>query len=57
MLTVVVVLTAAQPDDPAIVQVTVQVPTALALGIITPVPELMLKPAGLAVYAPPGVPV
>ncbi len=56
MLTVVVVLIAEQPPTAAIVYVTVYVPTVLVLGVIPPVLELILKPAGLALYAPPLVP-
>ena len=57
IVTVVVVLTAEQPPDAAIVQVTVQVPAVLVLGFIAPLLELMLKPAVLELYTPPVVPV
>ena len=36
--------------------VTVYVPAVLALGVIAPVLELMLKPVGLALYVPLAVP-
>ncbi len=44
IVTVVVVLMAAQPPDAAIVYVTVYVPAVLVLGVIAPVLALMLKP-------------
>ena len=56
MVTVAVVVTAEQPADAAIVQLTVQVPTVLELGVTAPVLELMLKPAGLELYVPLAVP-
>jgi hypothetical protein len=48
MVTVVVVVTAEQPADAAIVYVTVLVPAVLELGVIAPVLVLILKPDGLA---------
>ena len=48
MLTLAVVLTAAQPEEAAMVYVTVYVPAVLVLGVIAPVLALMLKPDGLA---------
>ena len=57
MVTLAVVLTAEQPPDAAIVYVTVQIPAVLVLGVISPVLALILKPAGLALYVPPVVPV
>jgi hypothetical protein len=56
IVTVVVLLMAAQPPDAAIVYVTVYVPAVLALGVIAPVLALMLKPV-VEEYAPPVVPV
>jgi len=44
MLTLAVVLTAAQPPAAAIVYVTVYVPAVLVLGMIAPVLGSMLKP-------------
>ena len=44
IVTVVVLLMAAQPPDAAIVYVTVYVPAVLELGVIAPVLALMLKP-------------
>ncbi len=44
MLTLAVVLTAAQPPAAAIVYVTVYVPAVLVLGVIAPVLGSMLKP-------------
>jgi hypothetical protein len=49
METDVVVVTAEQPPIAAIVYVTVYVPAVLALGVMAPVLELILKPVGLAV--------
>ncbi len=56
MVTLAVVLTAEQPPAAAIVQLTVQVPAVLALGVIAPVLALMLKPV-VEEYVPPVVPV
>ena len=56
IVTVVVVVTTAQPADAAIVYVTVQVPDVLVLGVIDPVLELILKPV-VEEYVPPVVPV
>ena len=56
IVTVVVFITAAQPAEAAIVQLTVQVPAVLVLGVIAPVLALMLKPA-VEEYVPPVVPV
>jgi len=56
MLTLAVVLTAAQPPDAAIVYVTVYVPAVLVLGVIAPVLASMLKPVAEE-YVPPIVPV
>ena len=44
IVTLAVVLTAAQPADAAIVYVTVYVPAVLVLGVTAPVFTLMLKP-------------
>jgi hypothetical protein len=49
MVTDVVVVTAEQPPVAGIVYVTVYVPAVLALGVMAPVLELILKPVGLAV--------
>ncbi len=56
IVTVAVVLTAEQPPAAAIVYVTVYVPAVLVLGVIAPVLELILKPAGLELYVPLAVP-
>ena len=56
IVTVVVVLTAEQPPEAAIVYVTVYVPAVLELGVIAPVLALMLKPV-VEEYVPPVVPV
>ena len=56
MLTLAVVLTAAQPPAAAIVYVTVYVPAVLVLGVISPVLAFMLKPV-VEEYVPPVVPV
>jgi len=56
MLTLAVVLTAAQPPAAAIVYVTVYVPAVLVLGVIAPVLASMLKPVAEE-YVPPIVPV
>jgi hypothetical protein len=56
IVTVVVVVTAAQPPDAAIMYFTVYVPAVLVLGVIAPVLALMLKPV-VEEYAPPVVPV
>ena len=56
IVTVVVFITAAQPAEAAIVQLTVQVPAVLVLGVIAPVLALMLKPVAEE-YVPPVVPV
>ncbi len=56
MLTVVVFISAAQPPEAAIVQLTVQVPAVLVLGVIAPVLALILKPV-VEEYVPPVVPV
>ena len=56
IVTAAVVLTAEQPADAAIVQVTVYVPAVLVLGVIAPVLALILKPAAEE-YVPPVVPV
>ena len=56
IVTVVVLLMAAQPPDAAIVYVTVYVPAVLVLGVIAPVLELILKPDGLELYVPLAVP-
>ena len=52
-----VVVNCAQPPDAATVYVTVYVPAAVSLTVTVPVPELMVRPAGDAVYVPPVVPV
>ena len=57
MVIVVVVLTAEQPADAAIVYVTVQVPAVLVLGVIFPVFALKLKQNGLELYVPLAVPI
>jgi hypothetical protein len=49
METDVVVVAGEQPPIAAIVYVTVYVPAVLALGVMAPVLELILKPVGLAV--------
>ena len=54
--TVVVVVTAEQPADAAIVYDTVKVAAVLELGLIAPVLELIVKPAGLELYVPLAVP-
>ena len=54
--TVVVFITAAQPADAAIVQLTVQVPAVLVLGVIDPVLALILNPE-VEEYVPPVAPV
>ena len=51
-----VTLAAAQPLDAAMVQLTTYVPTELALGVIVPELEFILKPDGLALQVPPVVP-
>ena len=56
MVTLAVVLTAEQPPEAAIVQLTEQVPAVLVLGIIAPVLALMLKPV-VEEYVPAVVPV
>ena len=56
IVTAAVVLTAEQPADAAIVQVTVQVPAVLVLGFIAPVLGSMLKPV-VEEYVPAVVPV
>ena len=56
MVTLAVELTAEQPPEATIVQVTVQAPAVLELGIIAPVLALMLKPV-VEEYVPPVVPV
>ena len=56
IVTVVVVLTAAQPADAAIVYVTVQVPAVLELGVIAPVLALIPNPV-VQEYVPPAAPV
>ena len=56
IVTVVVVVTTAQPADAAIVYVTVYVPAVLVLGVIAPVLALMLKPV-VEEYVPPVVPI
>ena len=56
MVTLAVATTAEQPSEAAIVQLTLQVPAVLVLGIITPVLELILKPV-VEEYVPPVVPV
>ena len=56
MVTLAIVLTAAQPPEVAIVYVTVQVPAVLVLGVIAPVLALILKPI-VEEQAPPVVPV
>ena len=57
IVTLAVVLTAAQPAAAAIVYVTVYVPAVLVLGVTAPVLALMFKPVGLALYVPPVEPV
>ena len=52
IVTLAVVLTAAQPADAATVYVTVYVPASLALGVIAPVVASMLKPDAEE-YVPP----
>ena len=56
MVTLAVVLTAKQPPAAAIVQLTVQVPAVLELGVIAPVLALIPKPV-VEEYVPPVVPV
>ena len=56
IVTVVEVVTAEQPPVAAIVQLTVQVPAVLKLGVIAPVLELIIKPV-VEEYVPPVVPV
>ena len=56
IVTVVVVVTSVQPAAAAIVQVTVQVPAVLVLGVIAPVLVLIAKPV-VEEYVPPVVPV
>ncbi len=56
IVTVVVFITAAQPHEAAIVQLTVQVPAVLVLGVMAPVLALILKPV-VEEYVPPVVPV
>ena len=56
IVTLAVATTAEQPPEAAIVQLTVQVPAVLVLGIIAPVLALMLKPV-VEEYVPPVVPV
>ena len=56
IVTVVVFISAAQPPDAAIVQLTVQVPAVLVLGVIAPVLALILNPV-VEEYVPPVVPV
>ena len=56
IVTVVVLITAEQPAEAAIVYVTVQVPAVLVLGVISPVLALMLNPV-VEEYVPPVVPV
>ena len=56
IVTLAVELTAEQPPVAASVQLTVQVPTVLELGVTAPVLELILKPAGLELYVPLAVP-
>ena len=53
IIIVVVAITAAQPPDAGVVYVTVYVPAVLVLGVMAPVPALIVKPAGAAVYVPP----
>ena len=48
IVTLAVVLTAAQPPEAASVWLTVYVPAVLVLGVIAPVLALILKPDGLA---------
>ena len=55
IVTVVVFITAAQPPEAAIVYVTVYAPAVLVLGVIAPVPALILKPV-VEEYVPPVVP-
>jgi len=57
MVTEVVAVTWGQPPAAAIVYVTVYVPAVLELGVIAPVEELILNPAGDAENVPPFVPV
>jgi hypothetical protein len=56
IVTVVVLITAAQPPEAAIVYVTVYVPAVLVLGVTAPVLGSMLKPV-VEEYVPPVVPV
>ena len=56
IVTLAVLLYAAQPPAAAIVYVTVYAPAVLVLGVIAPVLELMLKPVGLELYVPLAVP-
>ena len=56
IVTLAVATTAEQPPEAASVQLTVQVPAVLVLGIIAPVLALMLKPV-VEEYVPPVVPV
>ena len=54
IVTLAVVLTAAQLPEAAIVYVTVYAPAVLVLGVIAPVFASMVKPADDE-YVPPGV--
>ena len=56
IVTLAVVLTAEQTSPAAIVYVTVQVPAALVLGVISPVLASILSPV-VEEYVPPVVPV
>ena len=56
MITDAIVVIGVQPVPDGVVYVTVQVFAELALGVIAPVLELMLKPVGLALYVPLAVP-
>ena len=48
-----VVLTAAQPPEAGVKYVTVYVPAVLDDGVMAPVPEFIVNPAGAALYVPP----
>jgi hypothetical protein len=57
MVTLAVVVNAAQPPAAAIVYVTVYVPAVEVLGVTAPVAAFNVNPAGVAVNVPPVVPV
>jgi hypothetical protein len=57
MVTLAVVVNTAQPPAAATVYVTVYVPPVDVPGVMAPVLALSVKPAGVALYVPPVVPV